>query len=237
MMESIGYEINIKNIIAEISKILENAEADDQIFYKESNFRNIKDASENLKIKLLYSILRNLPGPAIAQIKEVLAQDEIAVLDNLLDALRTKTGNLFYDRFDSGDVIDEVGEMLDMSVADTTFYEILVIYIMEAGYKKVSDFYSQLNIERRYWARYKKGFIPPKRKIVEMIIFLQLDYDDAEYLMNMAGMSFQRNSTSDLIVMYFLQNGYSQRMAPESLLILIDEVLENFNQAPIHSEA
>ncbi len=237
MTENVGCESNIKNIIAEIAKMLETAEADDHIWYKENAFFNIKVANDNLKIKLLYSILKKLPENAIEQLKEELADDEKSILNNLLDALKNKTGNHFYDRFDSGEVIDEVGEMLDLSVADTTFYEILVIYIMEAGYKKVSDFYSLLNIERRYWARYKRGFIPPKRKILEMIILLQLDYDDAEYLMNMAGMSFQKNSTSDLIVMYFLKNGYSQRMAPEPLFILIDEVLENFNQAPIHSEA
>ncbi len=236
MKESTDYKSDIENIIAQISKMLEESDACAQICYKESNLLDIKGTDENRKIKLLYSILRNIPDNALEHIKKSISEDEKTILDNLLDALRTKTGSRFYDRFDADDVIDEVGEMLDLSVADTTFYEILIIYIMEAGYKKVSDFYTKLNIERRYWARYKKGFIPPKRKIVEMIVYLQLDYDDAEYLMNMAGMSFQRNSTSDLIIMYFLKNGYSQKMTPEALFILIDEVLENFNQEPIHSE-
>ncbi len=154
MIKDANYESNIKIIIAEISQLLENTETYDHIWYKENNLLNINGANDNKKIKLLYSILKNLPESTLAQIKEALPEDEKTILDNLLDALRTKTGNHFYDRFDSDDVIDEVGEMLDLSVVDTTFYEILVIYIMEAGYKKVSDFYSQLNIERRYWARY-----------------------------------------------------------------------------------
>ncbi len=229
-------EICIQMILDDISQIIEDSRSGSQLLYKESILPDLRYINENEKIKLLYAILRNLSDEALLEVRNSITNEEVTVLDHLLDALKTKTGDRFCDRFDADDVIDDVGDMLDLSGVDKTFYEILLIYIMEAGYRKASDFYTKLNIERRYWARYKKGFIPPKRKIMEMIIFLQLDYDDAEYLLNMAGLSFQKNVTTDLIIAYFLKNGYSEKMTPEALFMLIDEVLENFGQKPLHSE-
>ena len=236
------YEIGIafNTLICDVSAFINDNVIIEDVLLKESVGENnsLPDDNKKDEINLLYTIITKASDDVIKQIKNVLTDSplELQVLNSIINAIRTKTGKNFTNAFDSDIIIDDVGEMLDSSIADTTFYEILVLYIVEAGYKKVSDFYNKLNIDHRYWHRYKKGFIPPKKKVIEMIIYLQLDYEDAEYLLNIGGMSLQRNLTQDLIIMYFFKNGYLKKMTPEKLMILIDEVLINFNQEPLYSE-
>ncbi len=207
-------------------------------FYKMASSTASGDVPISPESEVLHRIIL---GASPAMLEEIFKMfppgtQERSFLENKAKAILEKTGKNFCSSFDADDMIDTIGDTLDYALSDMSFYETLVLFIVESGYRKVSDFYNRMGIDHRYWHRYKKGFIPPKKRLMEMIFFLQLGYEDAEYLMNVGGYVFQRNSVTDVIVLYFLKNGYAKQMPPEELLILVDEVLINFNQDPIHSD-
>lgn len=209
----------------------------EQIYYKASLPGWPCDAQPR-DSALLHRILTLAPDDLWASICALFGEQsaERRMLEDKRDALKNRTGRAFVSSFESDEVIDMIGEALDASLSDMTFYETLVLFVVDSGYPKVSDFYNRMGIDHRYWHRYKKGFIPTKKRLVEMIFYLRLGSEDAEYLMNVAGYTFQRNNVTDVIVQFFLKNGYADEMEPEQLLMLLDEVLINFGQPPIHSE-
>ena len=187
---------------------------------------------------LLHRILLYAQGDTWDAICDLFDADskELQLLMSKRDALQNRAGTAFISAVDPDDVIDMVGDALDAALSDMTFYETLVVFILESGYAKVSDFYNLMGIDHRYWHRYKKGFIPTKKRLLEMVFYLHLDEEDAEYLLNVAGYTLQCNNMTDVIVRFFLKNGYAKEMEPDQLLMLVDEVLLNFDQPPIHSE-
>jgi len=238
----------LQNIFCEVEEYLKThyrcddngnvGQKEELILFKSSVPPIAAECSMNVESEILHRLLLLASPGLLAEMLKLFdpGTEERRFLENKAAAIREKTGQNFCTAFDSDEMIDTVGNALDYSLSEMSFYETLVLFIVESGYRKVSDFYNRIGIDHRYWHRYKKGFIPPKKRLMEIIFFLELEYEDAEYLMNVAGYVFQRNNVTDVIVMYFLKNGYSKKMPPEELLILVDQVLINFNQAPIHSD-
>lgn len=134
-------------------------------------------------------------------------------------------------------------EMIKSGIAESVgnltikenFYFTLLGFINKNNYSKFSDFYHIIPLDRKEWYRITKGNIPNKRIVLIMLIILKTDFFEAEYLMNLAGYSFQKNNKTDLTILHLIKENCFKNMNAEEALIETDTILETIGEEPIYT--
>lgn len=227
-----------KELIKDLTEYLEQ-NVDDEIWYRSNPELGISDnqITDNEDTIILNTIISRSSDETIRLLQKALEQnlEALTVFSNKVKLIRGSTGTAFLNRVEGDEYIDQVGASLDMASVDTTFYEVLVLYILEAGYTKVSDFYSLMGIDKREWSRYKHGLIPVDQLLYEIFIYLRIEFVEIQFLMNLGGKVFRKNDGPSMIVRYFLKDEYQLRTEPVELMNMIDEALINFGYPAMFS--
>lgn len=84
-----------------------------------------------------------------------------------------------------------------------------VVRMVEQKFRKTSDFYRAANIDKRTYHKIKSdfGYKPSRVTAFRCCIGLQLDVDEAEDLLKLAGMAFSPNDPDDLVIRFCLEKG------------------------------
>ena len=84
-----------------------------------------------------------------------------------------------------------------------------VVRMVEQKFRKTSDFYRAANIDKRTYHKIKSdfGYKPSRMTAYRCCIGLQLDVDEAEELLKLAGMAFSPNDPDDLVIRFCLEKG------------------------------
>jgi len=84
-----------------------------------------------------------------------------------------------------------------------------VTRMVEQKFRKTSDFYRAAGIDKRTYHKIKSdfGYKPSRLTAFRCCIGLQLDVEEAEELLKLAGMAFSPNDPDDLVVKFCLENG------------------------------
>ncbi len=84
-----------------------------------------------------------------------------------------------------------------------------VVRMVEQKFRKTSDFYRAANIDKRTYHKIKSdfGYKPSRVTAFRCCIGLQLDVDEAEELLKLAGMAFSPNDPDDLVIRFCLEKG------------------------------
>ncbi len=109
---------------------------------------------------------------------------------------------------------------------DTSFSHVLFRTIDAKGMTD-ADVYKRANFDRRLFAKLrKKGHNPSKHTAVSLAVALELNMDDAEYLISLAGYSMSPAQVSDVIVTHFINKGIFD-------FYIINEELLKYGQTPL----
>lgn len=70
-----------------------------------------------------------------------------------------------------------------------------------------SDIYKAAGIDRRHFSkiRSKKDYKPSKQTVLALCLALELNYDDMDDLLELAGYSLSTSETTDLVIMFCLK--------------------------------
>lgn len=118
----------------------------------------------------------------------------------------------------SGRRLEEVVDNLSES-----FSKMVLRLIDEKGLKD-SAVYKKAGIDRRVFSRLRKNDYQPSRNTAILLAMaLNLSLDEAKDLLEKAGYSLSRSNKSDVIVMYFLEEGNHDIFA-------LNETLDHFNE-------
>ena len=109
---------------------------------------------------------------------------------------------------------------------DVGFSEKLLQLIDRTG-KKDSAIYTRANVTRQHFSKIRNDphYKPTKATALAFAIALELDMASTEDLIKRAGFALTRSSRSDLIVMYFIQNGNYDIFAINAALFEFDQKL------------
>ena len=90
-----------------------------------------------------------------------------------------------------------------------TSFSAEVIRLVNQKYKKPSDFYRPAGIDKRTWSQIKTNYLyqPSKKTALRCCIGLQMNGEEAEELLKLAGYAFSPSDPSDLVVRFCLENG------------------------------
>lgn len=90
---------------------------------------------------------------------------------------------------------------------EETFSQRLLRMIDERGMTD-SEAYTKAYVDRRHFSKIRKdlNYTPNKKTVLAFTIALELSLDEAKDLLGSAGFALSRNSKTDIIVAYFLQN-------------------------------
>ena len=117
---------------------------------------------------------------------------------------------------------------LDEVDAQKSFSETLIAMIADK-YDKDSDFYRKANIDRKLFSKIRKPDYKPTRETAfACAIGLELNPEEAKELLATAGITFARNSKTDVIVAYFIKNGMYN-------IHELNIVLDSYGLAPLGS--
>lgn len=118
----------------------------------------------------------------------------------------------------SGRRIEEVVDNLSES-----FSRMVLRLIDEKGLKD-SAVYKKAGIDRRVFSRLRKNdYQPSKNTAILLAMALNLSLDETKDLLEKAGYSLSHSSRSDVIVMYFLEEGNHD-------IYMLNETLDHFNE-------
>jgi len=109
---------------------------------------------------------------------------------------------------------------------DMGFSQKLLQLIDRTG-KKDSAIYSRANVTRQHFSKIRNDpyYKPTKTTALAFAIALELDIEETRDLIGRAGFALTRSSRSDLIVMYFIQNGIYDIFAINAALFEFDQKL------------
>ena len=84
-----------------------------------------------------------------------------------------------------------------------------VVRMVKEKYKKTSDFYKAAGIDKRTYHKISTdfGYKPSRMTAFRCCIGLQLNAEEAEALLKLAGMAFSPNDPNDLVLKFCLENG------------------------------
>lgn len=88
---------------------------------------------------------------------------------------------------------------------DKVFFDVLIEYMQDRGYKKDSDLYNRLGIHRSTFSKFRNGTQNPSREtVLRIALVLELKQDEAMRLLNAAGHAFMPNDKFDKFAAYFI---------------------------------
>ena len=84
-----------------------------------------------------------------------------------------------------------------------------VVRMVKEKYRKTSDFYKAAGIDKRTYHKISSdfGYKPSRMTAFRCCIGLQLNAEEAEELLKLAGMAFSPNDPEDLVLKFCLENG------------------------------
>ena len=92
---------------------------------------------------------------------------------------------------------------------EETFADMLLRLIDEKGFAKDSIVYKRANLERSVFSKLRSGkCAPSKSTAIALAVALELNMDQARDLLARAGYALSPSSLSDVIVSYFIENGW-----------------------------
>ena len=100
-----------------------------------------------------------------------------------------------------------------------TFSSLVFSIIMSANLDEV-EVYKEANIDRRLFSKIRSNdfYQPSKETAIKIIFALKPGYELAKKLLACAGYHLTNNSTSDIIVNYFLKNNIYDRALLDKIL-------------------
>lgn len=113
------------------------------------------------------------------------------------------------------------------------FYYILLEFIKKNNFKGLSGFYRFIPLDRNEWNKIARGNIPDKRIVLIILVILKVNLYEAEYLMNLAGYSFQENNRTDAVILYIIKNGFFKNIDTDETLTELNNILESFGEKHI----
>ena len=121
----------------------------------------------------------------------------------------------------SGRRIEEVVNNLSESFSS------MVLRLIDEKGMKDSAVYKKAGIDRRVFSRLRKNdYQPSKNTAILLAMALNLSLDEAKDLLEKAGYSLSRSNKSDVIVMYFLEEGNHDIYA-------LNETLDHFDESTL----
>jgi len=84
-----------------------------------------------------------------------------------------------------------------------------VVRMVKERYRKTSEFYKAAGIDKRTYHKISTdfGYKPSRMTAFRCCIGLQLNVEEAEELLKLAGMAFSPNDPNDLVLKFCLENG------------------------------
>lgn len=84
-----------------------------------------------------------------------------------------------------------------------------VVRMVGERYKKISDFYRASGIDKRTFHKIRSdfGYVPSRKTAFRCCIGLRLSVEEAEALLQLAGMAFSPNNPDDLVIKFCLETG------------------------------
>lgn len=126
-----------------------------------------------------------------------------------------------------------IREALDTELEDyiknnrkPTFNQVLFSLIDKKGAKD-SDVYKKAGIDRRHFSKIRNpDYRPGKNTVIALALALELDKKETDELLSAAGYSLSESSTSDLVILFFLEKKIYDIDA-------VNQALHYFSQKPL----
>ncbi|NLA98005.1 MAG: RNase III inhibitor, partial [Spirochaetales bacterium] len=109
---------------------------------------------------------------------------------------------------------------------DEPFSDTLLRMIREQDKSEV-EVYKRANLDRKHFSKIRsgKGYLPSKKTILALALALELDIQDAVWMLERAGYALSPASKFDVIVEYFLKEHIYDIFAINEVLFSYDQPL------------
>jgi len=128
----------------------------------------------------------------------------------------------------SSDPLSEAVEYIEEK-RGLLFVQQLFLLIDKTG-KKDSEIYKKAGIDRRLFSKIRsdKTYIPSKKTVISLCLALELEREEADSLLSVAGYSLSQSSVFDLVIAFCIERKIFDILA-------VDEILNHFEQEGFNS--
>lgn len=103
------------------------------------------------------------------------------------------------------------------------FYDAVILHMEQKGFKTDSEFYKKIKMPRQLFAKIRDNSNNfSKKTVLWIVVGLELDYAQANDLIQKAGYTLRNNDLRDVVLSYIFRN-------TRYTLKSVNEVLEHFN--------
>lgn len=112
-------------------------------------------------------------------------------------------------------------------VSEKQSFSEYLFHLIDSKGMKDSEVYKRANIDRRLFSKMRdRDYIPSKKTLFSLCISMELNLDESDDLLHMAGYSFSKARMEDIIVEYFIIHGRYD-------LFALNEALISYRLAPL----
>ena len=159
----------------------------------------IRNVEELRRVLAVYEIPEELRESSISVLAKIVKTNKLSILGGMYGgmaggSLRTAKNGL------------PSGLLNHMKEKEETFFDVLTEYMDAKGYKKDSDLYNRIGINRSTFSKFRSGKQNPSREtVLRMALVMELKEDEAVRLLNAAGHAFLLNNMFDRFACYFIE--------------------------------
>lgn len=186
--------------------------------------KGFRFASEEKEKEVLLQHLERMDEEAIDQLIDVLGEESF-----LAQTIRRKRAYEYSKVPCELDDIEKslISELKSAKAEGNLFYQTICYHIDRLGYKSDAEFYNSINMPRQQFSRLRDvSNTLSKKTVLWIIVALQLDFEQANDLLQKAGYRFRKGDMRDVILMYILRNTTYD-------LYEVNQVLAHFGVAPL----
>lgn len=104
-----------------------------------------------------------------------------------------------------GKILQKMAETIKEEIVNDKFIDVLYKYIDKRGYKE-SDLYNKANVSKQVFSKIRQGTIPSISTVVKLVLALECESDEMDYLLKTAGYALQDSNAYDMMIRFFVNN-------------------------------